>query len=126
MDLPIATESVTLPPGTRGQDIVNAVRELSGAEFYNRLFYRSGKEVFLIGKNSHYPYEGMVIAHENGNTLLIDLHATYENVPIAVANIDWPDGMKYAVNHSDKQVIEAVKKFAAELQAKLNELASNK
>ena len=104
--------SDTIKIRVRGSDIVQAVKNIA-SEFIETYDYIDGKDLFVVGQRSNYPYDHIeVTADGNG----IDPSCTYSSVKVAEGR--W-GGEIYCIGYSDDAPIMAVKEFTAKLRLEL-------
>ena len=97
-----------------GQDIINAVKKIASRPVINTNRV-DGKDVFILGQISLYPYENLAIT-ANGETEIVP-EKTYKKITVS-NNCTW-DGWNYAVGYGHDDVIKAVEDFATSLKKKL-------
>lgn len=97
-----------------GQAIMDAVRSLA-KEFISKKDWIDGKDVFMIGQRSDYPYEHLIVLADRKKT--IDPATIYQEV--TVEEYKWGGGV-FAIGYDQSAVINTVKEFAKKLKECLN------
>jgi hypothetical protein len=103
----------TIRKEVTGQQIIDAVKAVAQEPYVER-DYVDGENVFVVGQQSGYPYEHLIVTADGSCN--INPAKVYEAV--TVMEHSW-GGMVFAIGYGRDDVINAVKDFAQKLRQQL-------
>jgi len=103
----------------KGQDLIDAVKKVADKPVVNK-DYQDGHYLFVLGQTSKYPYKQLIVKVEGDDG--VDPEKVYDQ--FSICEHEW-DGDVFLVGYGPKSVINAVQKFAMELQSELAVKAQN-
>ncbi|MFZ1075508.1 MAG: hypothetical protein WAN50_03990 [Minisyncoccia bacterium] len=120
----VVRKTVSLPQPLTGQQIIGAVSaavKANNLDLINNMGFDDGA-CFEVGQSSGYPYEQLRVIPEIAGETVFHPDRVYRG-PLVVESHKWPVEF-YPVGYSDDAPIWAVESFAAALDVRLRDLAS--
>lgn len=126
LSYPKAIMTFRIGSGVAGRKIIDAVCDIieenrvinSEIALVEEHYYRDEEIYFVIGRQSMYPYEDLIITVNDASGFTDLIHPIKDYMCIQVVSHHWR-GEKYPIGYGDQKVVDACRKFRDQLFIRL-------